>query len=158
MGRHERRKLLDIRRAIDSADAPAKLAITTMARMLGPDRLEDLNTQVGRLHREADREYKSQPRNGRAIAFAKDMLRYAWYRIPHKQVLAHELTSYCFSDETTAQLEAAGLKTVEDFVSKKNEELKKLGLGDPAIQEVSGVLLNWGIRTADNPPQHPQYV
>ena len=151
----ERRKLLNLRNAIDWANRGSELAMTRMARMLGPDRLGELNEELGRCHRGEYRSRMSKPQTGREIALASNMMRIPVDKMPdhYKVVLGYGLESYCFSEKTMESLNDAGIITVGDFARKTRKQLKKQGVSNSAIKEVSGVLLNWGIRTVDNPPE-----
>ena len=148
----ERRKLLDLRNAIDTASPLQGMALKRMARMLGPDRLKDLNADIGEKRREMSGFHRLK--TPRMVATVSQFFKMAAHELPSHIRLMH-LESFSLSDETLQALDEAGIKTVADFVMKRESELMaSYGLEEEIIRETRDYLFaNWGIRTIENPPE-----
>ncbi len=74
-----------------------------------------------------------------------------------QHVLNQRLDEYPLSEQTSALLKGSDIKTVGDFIKRTKSELfNNHGLSGTAVEEVTKVLLSWGIRTVDNPPMEPK--
>ena len=148
----ERRRLLNLRHAIDSASPIQSLAMKRMARMLGPDRLKKLNVELG--ERKRDTSGFRSLKTPRAIATTSKFFKMAAHELP-QHIKSMSLISFSLSDNTLEGLDEAGINTVADFVMKRESELMAVyGLKKDAIRETRDKLFaDYGIRTVDNPPE-----
>ncbi len=148
----ERRKLLEVRAAINDASDIQQMAMERMARMLGPDRLKDLNTELGEKRREASSFHSVK--TPRMVAAESEFFKKPADKLPSR-IKNMPLELFSLSDGTLQALDEAGIKAVADFIMKRESELMAVyGLKEEVIRETRDYLFaNWGIRTIENPPE-----
>ncbi|MBU0532048.1 hypothetical protein KKB44_00995 [Candidatus Micrarchaeota archaeon] len=152
----ERRNFLNVRRTIDETMPElSRKTMRTMARMLGQDRLKELDLELGEHYGSDSHEFMRRRMAGMTPRGAAISIRFLKMRADeHNEVtLNTSLDVYQpLSADTTTSLKAAGINTVRDFILKSKQELIKCGLREEEIKETTGILLQYGIRTVDNPP------
>jgi uncharacterized protein (DUF2267 family) len=148
----ERRKLLEVRAAINDASDIQQMAMRSMARMLGPDRLKDLNAELGEKRREMT-SFRSI-KTPRMVAAESEFFKLAANKLPSR-IKEMSMEHFSLSDGTLQALNEAGIKSVADFIMKRESELMAVyGLKEEVIRETRDYLFsNWGIRTIENPPE-----
>lgn len=148
----ERRKLLSLRNVIDTASPLQEMVMKKMARMLGPDRLKDLDTEIVEKKRDVSGFHRLK--TPRMVATTSKFFKMAAHELPPYIRLMY-LESFSLSDETLQTLNEAGIKTVADFIMKRESELMaSYGLKEKTIRETRDYLFaQFGIRTIENPPE-----
>ncbi|MEW6036087.1 MAG: hypothetical protein AB1529_05725 [Candidatus Micrarchaeota archaeon] len=150
----ERRRHVSLRCAIDDSKPMQRRLLIAMARMLGPDGLATAEREAvdcysdRRLLRQKIRSGMEPEKAGVAVRLSK----LAPGELP-KTVLDLTFVIFSLSDGTGAELEAAGIRTVGDFVPKGAEELRGRCLSGAAIEETGRKLFFYGIRSASFEPQ-----
>ncbi|MBD3210350.1 hypothetical protein GF318_03130 [Candidatus Micrarchaeota archaeon] len=144
----ERRTLENLRFVINSSPPGLSRAVLKkMARMLGPDRLGELNRELGV-------SMASTPVKARGPAVAS--IRGRFLQMKAEELPEHvrniSLSEFALTPGSEAVLETSGISTVGDFIEKSQEVLILCGLGKKEILEIKRKLLGYGIRTRDNPP------
>ncbi|MFH0884767.1 MAG: hypothetical protein V1861_03585 [Candidatus Micrarchaeota archaeon] len=159
----EKRRFLKVRKAIDEDDFGERKLWIKMARMLGPDKLAELeNGLKGDKYSDgAIEKYAAEMVRGsricRTTGILVEHLRLSAERLP-KGVLERKLTGAeggilpVLPKKTVKSLAALQVVTIGDFVLKTRQELEGLGMSRKDIDRISNGLFYYGIRTVDNPP------
>ena len=147
----DRSELRGVRKTIERAEPVQRSQLVSMARQLGPDMLRETDAEIGRHYKQAQeaaagKRHDINPRKEACIE--------RFRMTPPSELPVHVLdwqleNQFALSEETKASLEAAGVKTVRDFVLASKKELAEAkGMSVAAMDEISRVLLSgWGIRS-----------
>ncbi len=148
----ERRRLDALRKVIGSATPVQKMALKKMARMLGPDRLDELDANLREVEDKLVASVLSRGHSRQAAVIAV-FSRLSSDDLPQR-IKGMPLNHFTLSEETCRSLEGAGISIVGEFINKPRKELVEVhGIPEAAVEETRGILLSWGIRCVDNPPQ-----
>jgi hypothetical protein len=152
----ENRKFLRLRKAVNEAPSAPKLAMILMAKMLPPEKLAEIDSELGRHYAKERMIRLCGSRRGIAPAEIEAIIQR--FETPAallpKDILQKPMAGFGLDKQTLGALRFCKIENVADFVLKDRKQFELIGLSSGVVKETEDRLFEFGIRHKDNPPAH----